>query len=272
MSCNQPLLALIVIAGTLMGCATTTGKGSWGGGAHWPNGEALKKAAQRAAKSPHTWAPLAAAALLSIGDADDSLSSWAAREQPVFGDKAADASDTLLALSKWTYVATGLVTPSDSVGDRAKGFAVGVSATVATLSITRGLKSLTGRERPNGRDDKSFPSGHSSTSSSWATLTAQNIEYIAMADWARTGLTVAVYGVAAGTAWARVEAEEHHITDVLVGYALGHFVAAFMHEAFLEAGTTGPVVSYTAIDGGGTLTLRMPLGRSQDASVLKRSR
>ena len=50
----------------------------------------------------------------------------------------------------------------------------------------------------------------------------------------RTGAAVGLEAIAAGTAWARVEAQRHYIDDVLVGYAIGHFVAAFVHDAFIE--------------------------------------
>jgi len=42
-----------------------------------------------------------------------------------------------------------------------------------------------------------------------------------------------VMGVAAAEAWSRVEAGKHDPTDVLVGAALGNFVARFVHDAFL---------------------------------------
>jgi membrane-associated phospholipid phosphatase len=39
--------------------------------------------------------------------------------------------------------------------------------------------------------------------------------------------------LAAGTAWARVEAQKHFPSDILAGAALGNFVASFVHDAFL---------------------------------------
>ena len=38
---------------------------------------------------------------------------------------------------------------------------------------------------------------------------------------------------AAAICWARVEARGHHPTDVLVGAALGHFINAFIYDAFM---------------------------------------
>jgi hypothetical protein len=39
------------------------------------------------------------------------------------------------------------------------------------------------------------------------------------------------YGALLG--WARVEAQGHFPTDVLVGAALGHFINAFIYDAFM---------------------------------------
>ena len=37
------------------------------------------------------------------------------------------------------------------------------------------------------------------------------------------------------TAWARIEAKKHYPSDVLAGMALGHFIGAFVNDAFLDA-------------------------------------
>jgi hypothetical protein len=46
-------------------------------------------------------------------------------------------------------------------------------------------------------------------------------------------LDTAFYSLAVGTAWARVEAKKHFPSDVLAGAALGSFISAFVHDAFL---------------------------------------
>ena len=46
--------------------------------------------------------------------------------------------------------------------------------------------------------------------------------------WLDAGLTA----MAAGTAWARVEANEHYPVDVLVGAGLGNFIAIFSAKIF----------------------------------------
>jgi hypothetical protein len=199
------------------------------------------------------------AALLGITGADEAVSDWAADKSPLFGHDAADASDTLRDISKFSYLVTGLVAPSGSLQDKAKGFLVGASALALNEAVTGGMKSITARERPDHRDKRSFPSGHASYSSTAATLAVANLNYMPMPGWARTGMTIGLYSVAGGTAWARVEAQRHHVTDVLVGYALGHFVASFMQEAFFGSNQQQPAITFTPLGSGGAVTLQLPL-------------
>ena len=262
MLCNFRRALLGCVMGfAVAGCATTTDYGSWGGATHWPGTADLKRAAVRAASDPLTWAPLAGALLLGVSGQDGAVSDWAAEHRPLFGDNAADASNTLLDLTTASYAVTALVAPSASVVDKAKGLAVGIGTVALNHSVTRGIKNIAGRERPNGQDDKSFPSGHASNAMTRATLAAANVNYIALPKWANVSLKVGFYSMAAGTAWARVEAEKHHVTDVLVGSALGHFLATFIQEAVLEAGHRDIAFNYVHIPDGGSISVSFALGR-----------
>lgn len=252
-----------VLCSALAGCISTTTGDSWGA-AHWPNGSRLKHATARAAKDPHTWAPLVGAALLSIGHADESVSDWAVRKTPLFGKHAADASDTLLTISKASFFVTGVLAPSASLRDKVTGLVVGAGTVALNDSITQGLKSAVGRERPNGQNDRSFPSGHASNSSTAATLAVANVDYLQLPGWAGTTLKVGLYSVAGGAAWARVEAEKHFVTDSLVGYALGHFIATFVQQAVFGQTAQQAAISFTPVGNGGALTLRLPLGAPPD--------
>ena len=242
------------------GCATTTERGSWGSHAHWPSAGEFGQAALAAAKDPMTWVPLAGAAALGITGLDDDLSEWAVDHQPLFGRDAGDASDTLRDLSTISYAATALLAPAPNLEHKVKGIAVGISAMAITEGITSVTKSATDRERPNRRNNASFPSGHASAASVRATLAAANLDYMPLPRWANVGLKIGFHGIAGGTAWARVEAEQHHASDVLVGYALGHFIARLMHVAFLEAGHRNVAVSFVPQPDGGLVRLRYQLG------------
>lgn len=193
------------------------------------------------AKSPYTWAPLAGAALLQIGDWDRKVSDSASDNTPVFGSQqsARDASDVLEDLSAVAWMVTAVATPSgDSSGEwlaaKTKGFAVVAAAKLLNGGMTASIKNWSGRTRPDGSDTGSFPSGHSSSASLYATFSARNLESIDMGDNYRKTMEIGFGVIAAGTAWARVEGNVHFPSDVLAGAALGHFVAAFINEAFMR--------------------------------------
>ena len=62
--------------------------------------------------------------------------------------------------------------------------------------------------------------------------------------------------VASGVAWARVEARRHYPSDVLAGAALGHFLTAFVHDAFLNLSEDGEVdFAVLPVEGGAAVEL-----------------
>lgn len=81
-----------------------------------------------------------------------------------------------------------------------------------TMLITQGMKEAFPSRRPDGSDNKSFPSGHSSTSFA-AAATLHNRH-----GW-QAGLPA--YIVASFVGLSRVEARKHRVGDVLVGAAIG---------------------------------------------------
>ncbi len=229
------------IAVLLCSCGTLPNGRGWGQDATIkPGWEAVRKSAVRAAKSPYTWAPLAGALLLQIDDWDENISTWATDKTPVFGSRksAQDASDVFRGLAIAAWVSTALATPGgDSSNDwlaaKGKGFAVVAAANLLNGGITTVLKNWSDRTRPDGSDRKSFPSGHSSFATLSATLAARNLQSIEMGAHYRRAMRIGFGVFAWGTAWARVEANVHYPSDVLVGAALGHFIAAFINDAFM---------------------------------------
>lgn len=233
---------LLLAACCLCSACTTLPDGSrWGESATLtPGWQRVKASAVDAVKSPWVWGPLAGAAVLQVDSWDEEVADWANDETPVFGspENADDWSDGLRIASAVGYAASVLATPSgDLDGDwllaKAQGAAVGAAAFAATAGITSGLKSLTSRERPDGSDDESFPSGHASTAAVFDTLTVRNLQSIDVSPAMRTTFEIGAGAMTAGTAWARVEAGRHYPSDVLVGIALGNFMGAFFTEAFL---------------------------------------
>ena len=219
----------------------------------------LGAAALSAAKSPRTWVPLAGAAVLTVGGLDESVSDWAAEERPIFGGSAQGASDDLRDAAVVGYLVTAVAVPADNAAERIRRAGWGLAALVAQGGAVQGLKDVVKRQRPNGSNDRGFPSGHTGMASSAATLGQRNLRTLTIAPGWRRGASFGFDALAVGTAWARVEAEKHHAADVLAGYAIGHFIAAFVSEAFIEPGLPTAELRFQGIGNGGALRLTVPL-------------
>jgi membrane-associated phospholipid phosphatase len=232
-----PCVLLVVALGA---CATAPDGSYWGADATVaPGWDRIGHAALTAAKDPFTWIPAVGAAALQIGHLDDKITDWAIRKTPVFGSRktAADVSDWVQATSVVVYVGTGLGAPApgdDWLLTKAKGFAVGAAAIATTAGLTEATKEITGRNRPSGQSNDSFPSGHVSSASVSARLTHETIRYYDLSPGARIATDMGLVGLGLTTGWARVEAGEHHPADVLAGAALGNFIAVIATEPFLR--------------------------------------
>ena len=252
-------MKITAVALTVLLLGGCVGSGHWGEGARWPSAANMGDAAKKAATDPQTWLPLATATLLIVADVDDKWSEDLAEDQPLFGDDAEDVSDDLRDVSSAAYLLTALIAPSPTVSAKAKGLAVGAGTAVVDGALSRGLKEIVGRERPDGSNDRSMPSGHASKASSRTAMAIRNLRDIDMPDWSRQVANWSLHGVAVGTGLARVEARKHHLSDVFVGYALGNFVAGFMYEAFLEGHSSQAMISFQPVADGGALTLTVPI-------------
>ena len=190
--------------------------------------------------SPVVWLPSVTALALKYRDFDGRISHYASEHDPVFGsqDNAANASNVLAVIASGAYVASFLATPSGNasqewLSNKTKGLAVDAVAIGATSLSTASLKDATHRLRPDGSDYFSMPSGHASHAAVSTRLATLNLESIDMPEPARWIADASLYTVSLGTGWARVEAQKHYPSDVLVGFALGNFMAAFFHNTFM---------------------------------------
>lgn len=108
-------------------------------------------------------------------------------------------------------LATGLALKlGDTTGARQLALSLGSSLAAAEL-----LKGSVHATRPDGSDNKSFPSGHTAVAFSAATFIDHRYgaQYVVF--------TPLLYGVAALTGVARVEARKHRWSDVLAGGTIG---------------------------------------------------
>jgi membrane-associated phospholipid phosphatase len=97
-----------------------------------------------------------------------------------------------------------------------KRLAVNTAASyVISSGVTYSLKHFIHERRPDGTDNKSFPSGHSAAAFAGATILYK--EYRHVSPW----IGVAGYGVAAFTAIDRVCRNRHNWGDVAAGAAIG---------------------------------------------------
>ena len=239
---RKGILCLLVIA-TLLTARTSLpdGHAPWGQDTTLlPGWQRLKQAGISALKDPQVWVPVAGSALFIVTDWDDNVSDWAIDHHPISDDTkdASDLSDDLRSFTMASYVASSLLLPSgddmkEAAWNKGKAMGVGTLAIVLNDGITDGLKSLTDRELPDESDSDSFPSKHTSGASVRATLAARNLDYINMNAHLRRGLQGTVYTAAGLTGWARIEAARHFPSDVLFGYALGHFIGAVANDAFI---------------------------------------
>jgi membrane-associated phospholipid phosphatase len=85
-------------------------------------------------------------------------------------------------------------------------------AQLVSQLVVQGVKFATHRERPDGSNNHSFPSGH--TSSAFATATVLERHF----GW-KVGIPA--YAFAAYVGASRMSANKHHLSDVIMGAALG---------------------------------------------------
>lgn len=235
------LLLSVTLLIALQGCGTLSNGQKWGADATLsPGWDRIKISAINAAKDPETWAPVAGALALQAGHMDKRISDWATDKHPIFGSgkNAGNWSDRLELSSGAVYLATVIAAPSGNdtsewLTAKAKGLSIGLAASGITSGTTTVIKKLSGRKRPNGGSEYSFPSGHESGTAALTTLAMRNLDSMSLSRESRLFADIGIASIAIGTGWGRIEAKAHYPSDVLVGYALGHFVSSVINDSFL---------------------------------------
>jgi membrane-associated phospholipid phosphatase len=107
---------------------------------------------------------------------------------------------------------------------------LGAEAMLDTLVVAQVLKPIAGRNRPNSKDPGeffdgggSFPSGHSIASWALASVIAHEYRH-------QKFVPVIAYGLAAVVGGARIAAQQHYASDVVVGGAMGWFVGRYVYQ------------------------------------------
>jgi membrane-associated phospholipid phosphatase len=111
--------------------------------------------------------------------------------------------------------------------------------------VVQGSKYVVGRTRPVGDPDldgsdfhsfgaatPAFPSGHAADAFALATSLSDAV--------GRKWATVGVYALATGTAWARLSEEQHWLSDVVAGAAVGIVSAKFVSGRLRVFGMRAP--------------------------------
>jgi len=96
----------------------------------------------------------------------------------------------------------------------------------AQATLVWSAKGITGRERPDGSNNQSFPSGHTATAFVAAEFLHQEFGY--KCAW----IDVAGYGVAAWVGAARVYKNRHWLSDVVAGAGVGMLTTKGVYWAY----------------------------------------
>lgn len=236
------LLAAVFVSLSVTGCGTLSNGRGWGQDAIYPvDFKKIPRAAFNALIDPQTFIPAAGALVFGLSKWDKNVSHWATGHTPIFGSTQNAANDALyFEIPLYTEVfITALATPSggdskDWIYSKLKGIAVEGAAELVTAGATSLLKDTTGRTRPNGSGNNSFPSGEASAAFSSVALSNRNLDSIELPQEVRIPLKVVNILLGSTVAWARVEAQAHYPSDVLAGAALGNFLSATVHDSFLN--------------------------------------
>lgn len=256
------LLICVLLFLLTTGCGTLQNGRGWGEDAFSsPIFERIPQAALHALLDPQTLVPAAGALLMKVDNWDQKVSDWAGQHHPIFGSErgARNASDIIYTASYVEAYGTSFATLSgEDSKDWEKAKAKGIGVELLAFGLTGGttflLRQTTHRTSPDGTSNYCFPSGHETLGVGNFTFSNRNLDYIAISDETRTPIQAGNIALGAILGWARVEGRAHFPTDVLVGAALGHFINAFIYDAFMGL-PKGYGISVTPERGGGMVKL-----------------
>jgi hypothetical protein len=115
-----------------------------------------------------------------------------------------------------------------------------LDAFLVNWAYTQVVKVAVARERPNGEDEKSFPSGHASNAFALAAVAERHYGWKA---------GVPAYALASAVAASRLQRNKHYLSDVLAGATLGYIVGRTVVRVNGRplGGPKGPQVSLSPV-------------------------
>jgi hypothetical protein len=138
-----------------------------------------------------------------------------------------DTSDVLQLVLPAIPVTFGIVQWAQ--GDGGEKFEVVAESLGGVVLLQQVMVKTFDRERPNGEDNESFPSGHTSWAFAASTLIVREMHE--PSDDSFHLVDGLIYLPAAYAAWERVATEKHWASDVAVGAFLGVFVTNWIWDA-----------------------------------------
>lgn len=141
----------------------------------------------------------------------DAVSAREVREQPVRRFTIGNVGGNMLVQSGLALGTWGLGRALHAPRLTAVGTDL-VEAQLVTQTAVQGLKYSIRRPRPDGSNNLSFPSGHTATSFATATVLERHF------GW---GVGVPAYAFASYVGIARMAADKHHLSDVIMGAGIG---------------------------------------------------
>ncbi|HET7293494.1 MAG TPA: phosphatase PAP2 family protein [Vicinamibacteria bacterium] len=126
-----------------------------------------------------------------------------------------------------------------------------VDAVIVNFAYSEVIKAAVGRERPNGENDKSLPSGHASNAFTIATIVERHY------GWK---LGVPAYAIAGVVGASRIQQDKHYVSDVVAGATLGYIVGRTVvrvNSRPLERGASAASLQVSPILGRRTLGVQL---------------
>lgn len=208
----------------------------------WPSDERFERAAEASYKMKQFQIPFylgIASLILADGAPTDTIS----EQNYLFGSKenAGRVSDglllSLIPMMVYTSTHTKLFDTPGKSKLQQRTELIGFESLLVLIDFTIiGIaKNSFGRVRPDESDNLSFPSGHASVSSGLSRMVYNNVENsdLAGTSWGYT-LQYGAITMSSLVAYARVEAEKHHLSDIFLGNAFGAYISDFLYNSFLE--------------------------------------